>query len=168
MLFRSGNKAIAAKANFKLVPLTYELRNGDQIEIITAESQRPQRDWLEFIVTPKAKGLILDALKSEIKDSQKKGQEILDERLKGMGIKPQSRVYRKLSENYKLNNREELFSKIGANIIDLTDLSKVLKKNTTSKFVRYWSLQFSKITGGDSDGSGEWKGEEELSDESSN
>ncbi|MBP6453583.1 MAG: bifunctional (p)ppGpp synthetase/guanosine-3',5'-bis(diphosphate) 3'-pyrophosphohydrolase [Bacteroidales bacterium] len=163
-----GNKAIAAKANFKLVPLTYELRNGDQIEIITAESQRPQRDWLEFIVTPKAKGLILDALKSEIKDSQKKGQEILDERLKGMGIKPQSRVYRKLSENYKLNNREELFSKIGANIIDLTDLSKVLKKNTTSKFVRYWSLQFSKITGGDSDGSVEWKGEEELSDESSN
>ena len=107
-------------------------------------------------------------LKSEIKDSQKKGQEILDERLEGMGIKPQSRVYRKLSENYKLNNREELFSKTGANIIDLTDLSKVLKKNTTSKFVRYWSLQFSKITGGDSDGSVEWKGEEELSDESSN
>ena len=68
-----------------------------------------------------------------------------------MGIRPMSRVYRKLSENYKLNNREELFSKIGANLIDLTDLSKVLKKNTTSKFVRYWSLQFSKITGGDSE-----------------
>ena len=160
-----GNKAIAAKANFKLVPLTYELRNGDQIEIITAESQRPQRDWLEFIKTPKAKSLILDALKSEIKDSQKRGQEILDERLKSMGIRPMSRVYRKLSENYKLNNREELFSKIGANLIDLADLSKVLKKNTTSKFVRYWSLQFSKITGGDSEGKWDWQGEEELSDD---
>lgn len=157
-----GNKSIAAKANFKLVPLTYELRNGDQIEIITAESQKPQREWLEFIKTPKAKSLILDALKSEIKDSQKKGQEMLDEKLKGMGIKPQSRVYKKLSENYKLNNREELFSKIGADLIDLTDLSKVLKKNTTNKFVRYWNLQFSRITGGDSDHVYDWDNEEEL------
>ena len=63
-----GNKAIAAKANFKLVPLTYELRNGDQIEIITAESQKPQREWLDFVKSPKAKGFIMDALKSEIKD----------------------------------------------------------------------------------------------------
>lgn len=161
-----GNKSIAAKANFKLVPLTYELRNGDQIEIITAESQKPQREWLEFIKTPKAKSLILDALKSEIKDSQKKGQEMLDEKLKGMGIKPQSRVYKKLSENYKLNNREELFSKIGADLIDLTDLSKVLKKNTTNKFVRYWNLQFSRITGGDSDHVYDWDNEEELPEDS--
>lgn len=161
-----GNKSIAAKANFKLVPLTYELRNGDQIEIITAESQKPQREWLEFIKTPKAKSLILDALKSEIKDSQKKGQEMLDEKLKGMGIKPQSRVYKKLSESYKLNNREELFSKIGADLIDLTDLSKVLKKNTTSKFVRYWNLQFSRITGGDSDHNYDWDSEEDLPEES--
>lgn len=161
-----GNKSIAAKANFKLVPLTYELRNGDQIEIITAESQKPQREWLEFIKTPKAKSLILDALKSEIKDSQKKGQEMLDEKLKGMGIKPQSRVYKKLSESYKLNNREELFSKIGADLIDLTDLSKVLKKNTTSKFVRYWNLQFSRITGGDSDHIYDWDSEEDLPEES--
>jgi len=160
-----GNKSIAAKANFKLVPLTYELRNGDQIEIITAESQKPQREWLEFIKTPKAKSLILDALKSEIKDSQKKGQEMLDEKLKGMGIKPQSRVYKKLSENYKLNNREELFSKIGADLIDLTDLSKVLKKNTTNKFVRYWNLQFSRITGGDSDHIYDWDNEEDLPEE---
>lgn len=160
-----GNKSIAAKANFKLVPLTYELRNGDQIEIITAESQKPQREWLDFIKTPKAKSLILDALKSEIKDSQKKGQEMLDEKLKGMGIKPQSRVYKKLSENYKLNNREELFSKIGADLIDLTDLSKVLKKNSTNKFVRYWNLQFSRITGGDSDNVYDWDNEDEITDD---
>ena len=66
-----GNKAIAAKANFKLVALSYELRNGDQVEIITAESQKPQREWLDFVKTPKAKGFIMDALKSEIKDHLK-------------------------------------------------------------------------------------------------
>lgn len=144
-----GNKAIAAKANFKLVPLSYELRNGDQIEIITAESQKPQREWLSFIKTPKAKNFIMDALKSEIKNHLKKGQGLLDEKLKAYGIKPQSRVYRKLSYAYKLNNREELFSKIGAGLLDLSDLSKMLKKNSRNKFVRYWNIQFSKITGGE-------------------
>ncbi len=142
-----GNKAIAAKANFKLVPLTYELKNGDQIEIITAESQKPQREWLDFVKSSKAKGFIMDALKSEIKDHLKHGQLVIEENLTELGIKPQARVYKKLVEHYGLTNRYELFSKVGAGIINLTDLSKILKKNTTNKFVRYWSLQFSKIAG---------------------
>jgi len=146
-----GSKAIAAKANFKLVPLSYELRNGDQVEIITAELQKPQREWLDFVKTPKAKGFIMDALKFEIKDHQKQGQSILDDKLTVFGIKPQARVYRKLSAAYGLNNREELFSKVGAGVLDLSDLSKMLKKNSKSKFVRYWNLQFSKITGGEID-----------------
>lgn len=141
-----GNKAIAAKVNFKLVPLSYELRNGDQIEIITAESQKPQREWLDFTKTPKAKGIIMDALTSEIKDHVKQGQNILDEKLAEFGITPQHRVYRKLTTSYELNNKEELFSKIGAGVLDLSNLSKMLKKNSQNKFVRYWNLQFSKIT----------------------
>ena len=142
-----GNKAIAAKANFKLVALSYELRNGDQVEIITAESQKPQREWLDFVKTPKAKGFIMDALKSEIKDHLKRGHTMLDEKIKEFGIKPQARVYRKLTVAYGLTNRQELFSKIGAGLIDLSDLGKMLKKNSSNKIVRYWNLQFSKITG---------------------
>ncbi|MDP3452496.1 MAG: RelA/SpoT family protein [Bacteroidales bacterium] len=145
-----GDKAIAAKANFKLVPLSYELRNGDQVEIITAELQRPQREWLDFVKTPKAKNFIMDALKSEIKDHINQGHALLDEKLSEFGIKPQARVYRKLTLAYGLNNRVELFSKIGAGVIDLSDLQKMLKKNSKNKFVRYWNLQFSKITRGDS------------------
>ncbi|HCV15742.1 MAG TPA: GTP pyrophosphokinase [Rikenellaceae bacterium] len=144
-----GNKAIAAKANFKLVALSYELRNGDQVEIITAESQKPQREWLDFVKTPKAKGFIMDALKSEIKDHLKRGHTMLDEKIKEFGIKPQARVYRKLTVAYGLTNRQELFSKIGAGLIDLSDLGKMLKKNSSNKIVRYWNLQFSKITGSD-------------------
>lgn len=139
-----GNKAIAAKVNFKLVPLSYVLRNGDQIEIITAESQKPQREWLDFAKTPKAKGIIMEALTSEIKDHLKEGQNILDKKLTDLGIPPQNRVYKKLTYIYKLNNREELFSKIGAGVLDLSDLSNMLKKNSKNKFVRYWNLNFSK------------------------
>ncbi|MDP3399294.1 MAG: RelA/SpoT family protein [Bacteroidales bacterium] len=148
-----GNKAIAAKANFKLVALSYELRNGDQVEIITAESQKPQREWLDFVKTPKAKGFIMDALKSEIKDHLKRGHTMLDEKIKEFGIKPQARVYRKLTVAYGLTNRQELFSKIGAGLIDLSDLGKMLKKNSSNKIVRYWNLQFSKITGSEKNNS---------------
>ncbi len=164
-----GEKAIAAKANFKLVPLNYELRNGDQIEIITAESQKPQREWLEFVKTPKAKTLILAAIKDEMNTSIKEGQIILDKKLKEMGITPQLRVYKKITEGYGLNNREELYIKIATNVIDLSDLSKLLKKNSSNKFVRYWSLQFSKITGSESnDKEAEESDENEESDEELN
>jgi GTP pyrophosphokinase len=97
---------------------------------------------LQFIKTPKAKAIIMEALKSEIKGTQNQGQKILDDKLKEMGIKPQAKIYKKLAESYGLNNREELFSKIGASLMDLSDLQKHLKKNNSSKFVKYWGLQF--------------------------
>lgn len=137
-----GNKAIAAKVNFKLVPLSKKLNNGDQIEIITAESQKPQREWLNFVGTPKAKNLIYEALKSEIKDSLKEGQLILENALTKLGIKPQQRVIKKLLIEFKLNNKEELYNKIAAGVVNLENLDKILKKNTKNKFVKYWNLQF--------------------------
>lgn len=137
-----GNKAIAAKVNLKLVPLSSTLKNGDQIEIITAESQKPQREWLNFATTAKAKSLIYDALKSEIKDSIKEGQTILEAELSKYGVKPQLRVIKKLLLAYNLSNKEELYNKISAGLVDLTDLEKILKKNSENKFVKYWNLQF--------------------------
>ena len=104
----------------------------------------------------------MDALKSEIKDHLKHGQIILDEKLMEFGIKPQARVYRKLTTAYGLTNRFELFSKVGAGVLDLSDLSKMLKKNSKNKFVRYWNLQFSKITGIDS--SDAFNDEDEISE----
>ena len=127
-----GNRALAAKANYKLVPLSYELRNGDQVEIITAESQKPKREWLEFVKTSKAKSLIILALKSEIKDSLKQGQAILDKKLNELDIQPTISVYKKLANHYKMVNKEELFSKIGSGMVNLSDISKTLKKGNTN------------------------------------
>ena len=137
-----GVRAIAAKVNLKLVPLSQKLRNGDQVEIITAETQKPKREWLEFVTTSKAKNSIYDALKAEIKNNMKEGQATLDKALANLGVTPQTRVFKKLLLAYNLNNKDELYTKIGAGLIDLTDLEKVLKKNTENKFVKYWNLQF--------------------------
>lgn len=137
-----GNKAIAAKVNLKLVPLSYTLQNGDQIEIITAESQKPKREWLNFVTTAKAKAVIYDTIKADAKDAIKLGQTRLVTSLDQLGIKLQNRVLKKLISAYKVNNKEELYTKIGTGLIELYDLDSVLKRNSQSKFVKYWKLQF--------------------------
>ena len=65
-----GHKAIAAKVNLKLVPLSRELKTGDQVEIITAETEKPKREWLDFVKTRKAKAYILDYLKDAHKEKR--------------------------------------------------------------------------------------------------
>ena len=137
-----GNKAIAAKANHRLVSLNYVLQSGDQIEIITADSQQPQREWLEFIKTPKARTAITEVFKAEVFDHLKKGRLILEEKLAALGILPQAKVLRKLMEAYGQNNRDALYSQIGAGILDLSDLEKILKQNKPNKKVSYWRLVF--------------------------
>ena len=137
-----GSRAIAAKANHKLVPLNYQLQTGDQIEIITADTQQPQRAWLEFVKTPKARTAITEFFKAEVTDHVKKGQQLLEQKLQTLGIPLQARVLRKLMNVYNLNNREALYSHIGAGIIDLTDLQKVLKQNKAERKVSYWGLIF--------------------------
>lgn len=137
-----GNRAIAAKVNHRLVPLSHELKNGDQVEIITAEAQKPQREWLEYVHTPKAKDVIYDSLKSDIEDAIRKGQQILEHELAKLGVKVQHRVIKKLLIEYKLNNKDELYNKIATGVVKLDDLDKILRKNNENKFVKYWKLQF--------------------------
>src|SRR5205814_2391261 len=60
-----GVKTIGAKVNHKLVPLSHKLRSGDQVEIITSNKQKPSEDWLNFVVTSKARTKIKDSLKEE-------------------------------------------------------------------------------------------------------
>jgi len=141
-----GNKAIGAKINHKLVPLNYILSSGDQVEIITSNKQRIQKEWLSHVRTAKAKSSITNSLKAETKNRIDLGKKVLETKLKELNIHPSSRVFRKILPEYSVKNKDELYSKIGSGIIKLDDLKKVLKKNTKNKFVRYWGLQIAKTT----------------------
>ena len=103
-----GNRAIAAKINFKLSPLSKVLRNGDQVEIITAESQKPQPEWLEFLRTSRARNYVYEALKDDVDDSIKSGRQMLEKELAGYGVKLQSNVLKKLLREYSVSTKEEL------------------------------------------------------------
>ena len=141
-----GNKAIGAKVNHKLVPLNYILSSGDQVEIITSNKQKIQKEWLHQVKTAKAKTSITDAIKAETKDRIKKGKLILERKLKEINIHPSSRVFRKIMPEFEVFSKDELYSKIGSGIIKLDELKKILKKNTKNKLIRYWGLQIAKST----------------------
>ena len=125
-----GNKAIAAKVNLKLVPLSYVLKTGDQVEIITAENEKPKREWLDFVKTRKAKSIIMDHLKGERQETIKVGKKMLTEQLSAIGYTLNDKIVNKLMNGYEVFEAkpEELYFRIGIGRIRLGDLSEVLKK----------------------------------------
>ncbi|MEZ5029019.1 MAG: RelA/SpoT family protein [Ferruginibacter sp.] len=80
-----GSKCIGAKVNHKLVPISQKLRSGDQVEIITSAKQKPNIEWLNFVVTSKAKSKIKDTLKEEKRKIAEEGKYILQRKLEGIG-----------------------------------------------------------------------------------
>ncbi|MBE0675833.1 MAG: bifunctional (p)ppGpp synthetase/guanosine-3',5'-bis(diphosphate) 3'-pyrophosphohydrolase, partial [Bacteroidales bacterium] len=139
-----GNKAIGAKVNYRLQPLNTILQSGDQVEIITSDIAKPEKEWLAFVHTPKSRTAISDALKAETKDRLQKGKEMLEQKLAELGVQPGSGVFKKLLPAYDVLNKDELYSKIGMGIISLDNLKKIVRQNPTIKLIKYWEL---KLTG---------------------
>lgn len=136
-----GNKAIGAKINFKLNPISAVLMSGDQVEIITSDIAKPEKEWLSFVRTSKAKEGIKNALKNESSTRVQKGMDILETRLKELGVAPNAEITRKLMASYDVLNKDELYSGIELGIINLDNLNKILKKNTSKSLVKYWDLK---------------------------
>jgi GTP diphosphokinase / guanosine-3',5'-bis(diphosphate) 3'-diphosphatase len=136
-----GNKAIGAKINYKLMALSTTLLSGDQVEIITSDIAKPQKEWLDFVHTPRAKSAIIDVLKAESKDRIQNGKELLESKLKELGVAPNSEVFKILLPAYDLLNKDELYSKIGLGIISLENLKKLIKKIPSKNIIKYWDLK---------------------------
>ena len=136
-----GCKAIAAKANMRLVPLTYILKTGDQVEIITAENEKPKKEWLQFVKTSRARRVILDQIKNERQTYIREGRKILEKRLAEIGRPLNDKVIRSLMEEYDVfdTRPEELYFQVGCGAVVLDDLENKLKKyygiNRESHFV---------------------------------
>jgi len=119
-----GSKCIGAKVNHKLVPISYKLRNGDQIEIITSAKQKPNSEWLKFVVTSKAKAKIKDTLKEEKRTVADEGKYILQRKLEGMNAVMNQSNIEELATFYKLNSSLDLLYDIATKKIDLKELKE--------------------------------------------
>jgi GTP pyrophosphokinase len=119
-----GSKCIGAKVNHKLVPIGHKLRSGDQIEIITSGKQKPNEDWLNIVVTAKAKSKIKDGLKEEKRKIADEGKYVLQRKLEQMSVAFNVHNVDELVSYYKTNSQLELFYRIAIKNIDLKELKE--------------------------------------------
>jgi GTP pyrophosphokinase len=119
-----GVKCIGAKVNHKLVPISHKLRSGDQVEIITSNKQKPSEDWLNFVVTAKARTRIKDALKEEKRAVAEEGKYTVQRKLEGLGAAMSQHNIDELVNYYKFNAPLDLYYALAVKSMDLKDLKE--------------------------------------------
>ncbi|MGB1041015.1 MAG: RelA/SpoT family protein [Flavobacteriales bacterium] len=135
-----GKKCIGAKVNHKLVPLSYALSSGDQVEIITSNKQLPKEAWLDFVVTSKARTNIKQALKEEIKKFASDGKETLMRKLNSLKVNYTDKNLSELVKLYELKDPLELNFQIAKGNIDLSKIKSIVVKGGNLKFEKESAL----------------------------
>ena len=124
-----GDTCIGAKVNNRLMPLSYELRNGDQLDIITSSKQHPKDEWLRFVVTARAKTKIKSSLNEERNRIASDGKEILERKFKQFNLNMCSENIMFLEKHFNLPTIIELYFRIAKGKIDLSKIRKMDQLN---------------------------------------
>jgi GTP pyrophosphokinase len=119
-----GAKCIGAKVNQKLVPINHLLKNGDQIEILTSAKQKPNEDWLRFVISPKAKSKIKELLKEGKRKIAEDGKEVLLRKMNQLKIDAHSQVFEQMRDFFKVSSQLDLNYRVGMGTITVNDLKR--------------------------------------------
>lgn len=138
-----GNHCIGAKVNHKLVPLSYTLNSGDQVEILTTKKQTPQPEWLEYVTTAKAKAKLRILFKKEEKNLIALGQNRIEDALAAIGLKPENENMVRILNHFSFTQRNELYLQAGKGVLNLDEISKIVfKPKAQNVFVKYLKNPF--------------------------
>jgi RelA/SpoT family (p)ppGpp synthetase len=122
-----GFHCIGAKVNGKMVPLSYSLKSGDQVEIITSKKQTPNPDWIKFVVTQKARSRIRHWINQKRREAQTHGREVWQKRSARAGLSLTDQELAKVATRLKFPNLDQLFYEVGSGLFDVNDLIKSVK-----------------------------------------
>lgn len=125
-----GNTCLGAKVNGKLYPLSHQLESGDQVEILTSANQKPKSDWLDFVITGRARSKIKATLNAERREMSKEGQEVLKRKLRHLKVDYNEATVNLMQSFFKLKNSQDLFYKISSGEIDNQSLKKFVESRT--------------------------------------
>lgn len=125
-----GSHCIGAKVNGKMVPLSYRLKSGDQVEIITSKKQTPNPDWIKFVVTQKARSRIRHWINQKRREAQTLGRETWDKRSVRAGLAVSDQELAKIATRLRFPNLDQLFFEIGSGLFDVNEL---IRTATTSQ-----------------------------------
>jgi GTP pyrophosphokinase len=119
-----GARCMAAKVNNTLVPLSYVLQNGDQIEVITSNRQKPSEDWLRFVATSKAKTKIKDLIKEDNKRYITDGRDLVIKKLRVLRLEMTNEIVNQLRAYFGSKTTDDFFYRVGKGHIDVQELKK--------------------------------------------
>lgn len=132
-----GMHTRGAKINGKLVPLNTTLQSGDQIDIITSESAKPNQSWLDYATTAKARSKIRSSLREEKKNTAMDGKEILRRKLKSQKINLNEDTINKMVVYFKLKTSLDLFYRVGIGAID-NQMLKDFAASYSNTFINFF------------------------------
>ena len=132
-----GEHCIGAKVNHKLVPLSHELSSGDQVEILTSGKQVPKDDWLNYVITAKAKSKIKNSLKEQRKKIAEEGKEIIKRKLERYKLTFNNNLINEFCSYLKLPSSQELYYRSALGNVDVKEIRDFIKfKENPIKKVR--------------------------------
>jgi GTP pyrophosphokinase len=132
-----GMHTRGAKINGKIVPLSYRLRSGDQVEIITSEKSFPNPSWLDYVITSRARSRIRSFLREDKKQIAQEGKEILRRKLKQLKITFNDKTIDKLLKFFKLKTTLDLYYRVGIGTIDNVKLKK-FSADRNNRFLNFF------------------------------
>ncbi|WP_300977482.1 RelA/SpoT family protein [Flavobacterium sp.] len=132
-----GIKTRGTRVNGKLVPLNYELKSGDQIEVITSQYQKPTANWLDYVTTSRAKTKIKNVLNENTKKIAEEGKEILTRKLKHLKITLNESVTNELVNFFKLKTSLDLYYRVGIGAIENQQLKDFAAKKSNT-FINFF------------------------------
>ena len=121
-----GNKAIAAKVNMKLVPLSYVLHTGDQVEIITAQNASPKLEWLQFLVTRHARNIVVEYFKPRREEFTARGRRIFEDEIASMGVQANKKNEQRILDTVQLRDLDEFCFRLGLGLINPSIIRKAI------------------------------------------
>ncbi|MGB3542447.1 RelA/SpoT family protein [Rubrivirga sp.] len=123
-----GFHCIGAKADGKMVPLSYRLQSGEQVEILTSKRQSPNPDWAGFVVTHKAQSRIRHWVNERRRKAVAHGRELLDKKLARAKLAPDEQEINKTASKLRFPSAQQLFFEVGTGLFDPADFVAALKK----------------------------------------
>ncbi len=128
-----GEKALAAKVNGKLVPLRQKLQSGDQVEVITGNKMNLNPDWMNDVVTHKAKSRIRQFIKQRERQVADEGRAIFDKKLERGKVIISEQDLAKVAHKFRYNSLQKMFYDIATDVFNVTELYKEVKKFVSGK-----------------------------------
>ena len=133
-----GKKTRGIRVNGRLVPLSKELKSGDQIDVITSDNIKPSRNWLDFVITSRARSIIKSSLNEEKKSRAEEGKEILRRKLKQLKINMNDNTIKQMLLHFKFESSQDLFYQMGIGTLENKKLKNFasVHQNTVLNFFK--------------------------------